>query len=118
MKALRLLSILAACCAFGTMTPSAWAAEPAPAKPATPAATPPASKPTNESAAPKADEPSSAAQPSAKAEGTQGEEDDEAAEEQRAATAKPKAPGKGSPERFVPSEQVRADFDVSFPVDI
>ena len=33
--------------------------------------------------------------------------------------AKPKASGKGgSPERFVPSEQVRADFDVSFPIDI
>lgn len=25
---------------------------------------------------------------------------------------------KGSPQRFVPSEQVRADFDVSFPIDI
>lgn len=24
----------------------------------------------------------------------------------------------GSPQRFTPSEQVRADFDVSFPVDI
>ena len=26
--------------------------------------------------------------------------------------------GKASPQRFIPSEQVRADFDVSFPVDI
>jgi len=25
---------------------------------------------------------------------------------------------KGSPQRFIPSEQVRADFDVSFPIDI
>ena len=25
---------------------------------------------------------------------------------------------KGSPQRFTPSEQVRADFDVSFPIDI
>jgi len=25
---------------------------------------------------------------------------------------------KASPQRFIPSEQVRADFDVSFPVDI
>jgi hypothetical protein len=25
---------------------------------------------------------------------------------------------KGTPQRFVPSEQVRADFDVSFPIDI
>ncbi len=28
------------------------------------------------------------------------------------------AADKGSPRRFVPSEQVRADFDVSFPIDI
>ncbi|MFL6578612.1 MAG: hypothetical protein ACJ8MR_18450 [Povalibacter sp.] len=27
-------------------------------------------------------------------------------------------PDKSSPQRFIPSEQVRADFDVSFPVDI
>ncbi len=27
------------------------------------------------------------------------------------------AEGKASPQRFVPSEQVRADFDVSFPID-
>lgn len=31
----------------------------------------------------------------------------------------PSVAGKGpSPQRFVPSEQVRADFDVSFPIDI
>jgi hypothetical protein len=31
----------------------------------------------------------------------------------------PPGAGKGpSPQRFVPSEQVRADFDVSFPIDI
>ncbi|MET0499135.1 MAG: hypothetical protein ABW106_12800 [Steroidobacteraceae bacterium] len=30
-----------------------------------------------------------------------------------------KNPDKGpSPQRFIPSEQVRADFDVSFPIDI
>jgi hypothetical protein len=28
------------------------------------------------------------------------------------------AADKSSPQRFIPSEQVRADFDVSFPVDI
>lgn len=28
------------------------------------------------------------------------------------------APAQASPERFVPSEQVRADFDVSFPIDM
>lgn len=26
--------------------------------------------------------------------------------------------GKGTPQRFTPSEQVRPDFDVSFPIDI
>lgn len=99
---IRLLGLLAACYATGMMTSSAWAAE-APAK-----APPPAS----ESAAPKADEESSAPQSAAAS------QDDEDAEEQQAA-AKPKASGKkGSPERFVPSEQVRADFDVSFPIDI
>ena len=30
----------------------------------------------------------------------------------------PTAADKSSPQRFVPSEQVRADFDVSFPIDI
>jgi hypothetical protein len=31
----------------------------------------------------------------------------------------PSAADKGpSPQRFTPSEQVRADFDVSFPIDI
>ena len=29
-----------------------------------------------------------------------------------------KGKDKASPQRFIPSEQVRADFDVSFPVDI
>jgi hypothetical protein len=109
MKTLRLLTILTACCATGTL----WAAEPTPAKPATPAA----SKPANESAAPKPDEQTQAQQ------GTKTVADESAAEEQQPA-AKPSSSGKGpagkggSPERFVPSEQVRADFDVSFPIDI
>jgi hypothetical protein len=30
----------------------------------------------------------------------------------------PPSSGGASPQRFVPSEQVRADFDVSFPIDI
>jgi cytoskeletal protein RodZ len=34
-------------------------------------------------------------------------------------SAKPSTADKGgTPQRFVPSEQVRADFDVSFPIDI
>jgi hypothetical protein len=33
--------------------------------------------------------------------------------------ASPSAADRGaSPQRFVPSEQVRADFDVSFPIDM
>jgi cytoskeletal protein RodZ len=41
--------------------------------------------------------------------------DDKSAGESQA----PANSGKGpSPQRFVPSEQVRADFDVSFPIDI
>jgi hypothetical protein len=34
------------------------------------------------------------------------------------ATAADTQGAKSSPQRFVPSEQVRADFDVSFPIDI
>lgn len=107
MKALRLLTLLAVCCATST----SWAAEPAPAKPATPAAKPAA----NESAAPKADEQTPADPGSSQA--AQGTQEEDLKEEPQAA-AKAKPPGKGSPERFVPSEQVRADFDVSFPIDI
>lgn len=33
-------------------------------------------------------------------------------------TKKPAGDGKATPQRFIPSEQVRSDFDVSFPVDI
>jgi hypothetical protein len=50
------------------------------------------------------------------------------AKDQTSAAAKPGTtdsanPAKGdskgpSPQRFIPSEQVRADFDVSFPIDI
>jgi hypothetical protein len=107
MKRLRLLTLLAACCATSTLTlvlSTANAAEPAPTKPATPAAT----KPPNESAAPKVDEQTQV---------QQGEEDAEKAPPPPPAKAKSSGKG-GSPERFVPSEQVRADFDVSFPIDI
>lgn len=116
MKSLRILIVLAACGAVSTPN-MLWAAEPAPAQPAppattpaaTPAATAAAAKPTDESAAPKSDEDS------------KDEAKDPASE---AADPKPKAAAatadkKGSsPQRFVPSEQVRADFDVSFPIDI
>jgi hypothetical protein len=108
MKTLPLIGFLAACCAMSTL----WAAEAPPAKPAaTPAATPApaAAKPAaTESATPKSDEDSGV------------KEGDKAAD--KAAAGKPKpaasAADKSSPQRFVPSEQVRADFDVSFPIDI
>ena len=107
MKPLRLLTLLVACCATNTVTTvlsTASAAEPATAKPAIPAA----AKPPGESAAPKADE-------ETQVQGTDSEEDGEKA--QPPAKAKPSGKG-GTPERFVPSEQVRADFVVSFPIDI
>jgi hypothetical protein len=111
MKTLPLIAFLVACCATSTL----WAAEPAPAKPAaTPAATPAtpaptAAKPaTTESATPKSDEDAKV------------KEGDKAADKTAAGKPKPAASAadKSSPQRFVPSEQVRADFDVSFPIDI
>ena len=109
MKTLPLMTLLVACCATGTL----WAAEPAPAKPAPTPATVPAKPAAAESAATKSDE-----DPKAKAK----EEDAADEAEDKAAAGKPKpaasAADKSSPQRFVPSEQVRADFDVSFPIDI
>lgn len=108
MKTLPLLGLLAACCAMGTL----WAAEAPPAKPAAPAAATPAPaapKPAaTESATPKSDEDSKV------------KEGEEAADKPAVGKPKPAASAadKSSPQRFVPSEQVRADFDVSFPIDI
>jgi|HigsolmetaAR202D_1030399.scaffolds.fasta_scaffold01431_13 hypothetical protein len=42
--------------------------------------------------------------------------DEQAAEAKQ--QEKSSADEKSSPQRFIPSEQVRADFDVSFPIDI
>ena len=42
----------------------------------------------------------------------------EPTKEPAAPAGKPTKDDAGSPQRFTPSEQVRADFDVSFPVDI
>lgn len=104
MKVLPLMILMAACCATGTLL----AAEPAPAKPAP--TTAPAAKPA-ESTPPKSDEDSKAKDP--------GEDEAQPAGKPKpAATAADKASDKASPQRFVPSEQVRADFDVSFPIDI
>ena len=87
------------------------AAEPAPA-PTAPTTTAPTSPPaTAEKAVPEIAKPVATAKEAA-----------------TAATAEPQETGgKGpvknadkspSPQRFIPSEQVRADFDVSFPIDI
>lgn len=117
MKSVRMLILLAACGVVST-SHALWAAEPAPAKPATPAASEStsaaAAKQADESAAPKTDEDSKDdAKAQAKAKDPASEE---AAQSKPAATTADK---KGSsPQRFVPSEQVRADFDVSFPIDI
>lgn len=74
------------------------AAEAPPAQPAEPAT-------TDKPAVDKPDE-----KPAEKAE--------EASAETKAGNEKSAADQKPSPQRFIPSEQVRADFDVSFPIDI
>jgi hypothetical protein len=96
-----LLIKLLALFALGAMSMSAFAAEPTPAKPA-----PPATEPAKE----QAEQPKSDDKPAAKPEVTESAD--------AAATEKSPADAKASPQRFIPSEQVRADFDVSFPIDI
>jgi hypothetical protein len=56
------------------------------------------------------------AAPAAKAPASAGERG--AAADAEAVQAKPATPAAPSPARFEPTEKVRADFDVSFPVDI
>jgi len=71
----------------------------------------PAKPAAAESATPKSDE-----DPKVKVK----EGEQPAADKAAAGKSKPAASAadKASPQRFVPSEQVRADFDVSFPIDI
>ena len=129
---MRFLVLLGVTWAAGTLL---FAAEQTP-RPAPPATAPAAAAPAAESAKPPANEsadPSVAqAEPDVQAaepeepaaEEAQTQEPD--AEEPTPSSAKEKsenaqrasAADKGSPKRFVPSEQVRADFDVSFPIDI
>lgn len=89
-----------------------------------PPAAEPAEKPAVPTAAPKAEAPKSEQKAEApksepKAESTASEDpvraEDQDPAPKRAATAAEKA---ASPQRFTPSEQVRADFPVSFPIDI
>ncbi|MGH8176661.1 MAG: hypothetical protein ACREV5_10410 [Steroidobacter sp.] len=110
---MRLVVMLAVLWASGSLL---FAAEPAP-----PAGDEP---PASASPAP-ADEPAAASQKQAEREGAQKPdaaakdepipEEDKDPEPNRASSAADRA---GSPQRFTPSEQVRADFDVSFPIDI
>jgi hypothetical protein len=95
-RRLAVLGSLAVWCTF------AWAQE---APPAAETKTP---APTKTPAEPKAESSEAAAKK------------DEPAAETNSATqaAKPTKDSAGTPQRFIPSEQVRSDFDVSFPVDI
>ena len=110
---MRLVIMLTSVAVSGSLL---FAAEPAPTRkpPAQPApAEASAEQPGEQEAAkaPKADEAKKTdeeARAAAPAE-------DEDPEPKRAASPADKA---GSPQRFNPSEQVRADFDVSFPIDI
>jgi hypothetical protein len=130
---MRFLVLLAVTWAAGTLL---FAAEQTP-RPA-PAATAAAPTPAADSAKPPANEAGDASSAVAEAEPAVQEPEDEklaaeepAAEEPEAEEPTPSlakeksenaqrasAADKGSPKRFVPSEQVRADFDVSFPIDI
>jgi hypothetical protein len=96
-----------------------YAAEPVKPAAAKPPAAAPAKAPAAESAAPKADESSAKADKDSQKDAAAGKATAAAGEEgETAPPASAADKGKPSPQRFVPSEQVRADFDVSFPIDI
>lgn len=125
MRAIPLLIILAVASAAGSLL---FAAEPAPV------GTQPAPKPapaktgspqenadvsTGKAAAPVAQ--SKAVQEKDETEKSPGKSPEKSSEKPEPKSAADKASAAdtaASPQRFIPSEQVRADFDVSFPVDI
>lgn len=134
---MRLLIMLAVLWAAGSWLFAAENTSPVRAEPAAQAAAPAESAPTPaEEPAEESDEPgeesgsndgSSKAAPEQEADNqnevadAEKESDDKEDSESRKAdsTQSERAAGTGaSPRRFVPSEQVRADFDVSFPIDI
>jgi hypothetical protein len=82
-------------CAIGFVFGSLHAAEAPPEQPAA-SATKPAEEKQEQAAEKAADDDPAARKPAEKSAADQ----------------------KQSPQRFIPSEQVRADFDVSFPIDI
>ena len=95
---------------------SLQAAESPSAQPAAAASKEPSTEPSTEPSkdASKAAAPAPAA--SATSSGAEGKPSEE--EEKLPPAPATAADKKASPQRFVPSEQVRADFDVSFPIDI
>ena len=99
MKPISYVIILTAASATGSWL---FAAEPQPTPQEKPAATAPAEKDK---------------QPAAEQSREEAAAESDSAESKKSSADKASA-AKGSPQRFIPSEQVRADFDVSFPVDI
>lgn len=84
-------------------------------------ASPPPAATTKPGPAPAAATPKPAPKASASVDDADDSRGDAAAGKQDPAPAQPGKPataGKGSPQRFEPSEKVRPDFDVAFPVDI
>lgn len=82
-------------------------------------ATPTSSQSTKTDAAKAAPVNADASKPDAKADASAAAKAPESASKDEEKAPPPTAADKGpSPQRFTPSEQVRADFDVSFPVDI
>lgn len=106
-----MLTVLAIFWTGGSLSLAAEPTAPAAAKPA-PATSEAAQDAKDQSAAKKPGDPAAPAPAQSRPQQSASSEADE--------QPPPPPPGsKGpSPQRFVPSEQVRADFDVSFPIDI
>jgi hypothetical protein len=116
--ALTALLVCCACVANGSRLLAAEpTGQPAATKPAEAAPKPaqPAAKPEAAAKQPETPAQSSAQSSESQPEGKSADPDQDPAPKKSAASAADKS---GSPQRFVPSEQVRADFDVSFPIDI
>ena len=97
-----------------------FAAEPAPKPPAAKSQSPAAAKVDPADKDKKAAAEKTDAEKKADAEKDKTPDATEKAGDEKSAADKSGGKGsdKSSPQRFIPSEQVRADFDVSFPVDI
>jgi len=91
--------------AAGTKPQGAPSAQPSAASPPAPASPPPSSQQSSPAEPPSGDAASAT------------EQDDEAVPPPATTPSRPAA-AKGSPQRFEPTEKVRPDFDVAFPVDI